>query len=219
MILAGKQPNLPDPETMQRWLRENMAIDPEKLVLTARDMLTELPESVTLSRDNLFGMIKPAISVWQDQTNNDPAKRQNFVVTSTDVDIEAGIAEYLPQGRRCKGFRVEFFADGDVSLTTDGVTGYRPAKFVSSRDRLYRNGRQDKFRDLIYLQGMQLLVKGKGETVPENTNGTLVIASPVIPSDLADINGAVMYEIATVMADLAKKQLQQQNRGLDRPTQ
>lgn len=190
-----------------------MAIDPEKLVLVCRDMLTELPESVTLSRDNIFSLIKPAISIWQDQTNNDPRKRQNFVVRSRNISIRTGIAD-IASAVDDGGFRIEFFADGDVSVTTQGITGYRPAKFVSSRDRLYRTGRQDRFRDLIYLQGLKLLVKGKGQATPDTTTGSLVIASPVLPTDLSRFNEPVMYEIATVMADLAKKQLPDRNIAL-----
>lgn len=196
-----------------------MAIDVEELILAARDMLTELPESVVFSRDNLLGLVKPAISLWQDQTNENPQKRQNFIVESAAVVVAAGVCD-LAAEIDSKGFRLEFIKENDIALTITGGITQAPdlmVKFVNSLNRLKMKGRQDRFFTLAYLSGTLITFKQAGSTAVDEIAGTLKLRSPVIPSDLSTMNKAVMYELAILVADLAKQQFRQQNRGLDKP--
>lgn len=196
-----------------------MAINTDELVLTARDLITELPESVIFSRENLFSLIKPAISLWQDQTNSDPQKRQNFIVESGLIFIASGIAD-LSSEIGLKGFRVEFIKDSDVTLSIAGVAPQVPqlnVKFVNSVNRLAIVGRQDRFFHLVHLSGSRMTIRAAGSPSIAATNGTLTLRAPVIPSDLTTLNKPVMYEIAILLADLAKQQYKEQNRGLDIP--
>jgi hypothetical protein len=194
-----------------------MAIDVEELILTARGMLTELPESVTLSRDNMFDIIRPAIQLWQEKTNMDIGKRQNFIVQSNDIDIVEGVAD-ISTAIDTYGYRLDFLHESDIYLT---YTGERNAnytvKFVASLNRLMSIGRQDKFFILAYLSGSVITFKSPDEVGFGSMDGAFQIRSVVIPNNLADMNRSVMPEIAVILADLASKQIKQQNRGLDKP--
>lgn len=196
-----------------------MAINVEELLLTVRDLLTELPESVIFSRDSLLGMVKPAIAQWQDATNEDPQRRQNFIVESDPITIAAGVADLSAQVD-AKGFRLEFVKENDIALTVTGYSSQTPnyqVKLVNSLDRLMTKGRQDKFYHLAYLSGTKLTLRTAGTTVINGMAGSLKLRAPVIPADLATMNKPMMYELAAVIADMAKKQFLQQNRGLDVP--
>lgn len=191
-----------------------MAIVVNDLIMTAREILTELPESVHFSRESLRALVKPAISLWQDRTNADRNKRQNFVVTSNDISIIAGFAD-IATAVDAYGFRLEYIADADIVLPY-GEPNYR-VKFVNSFDRLVSIGRQDKFFTLAYLSGTQITFREAGVVELGTLDGTFKIVSPVIPSNLATLNAGVMPEIAIAVADLARAQMREQNRGLNIP--
>jgi hypothetical protein len=194
-----------------------MAIDSEDLILTARSMLTELPESVMLSRDNMFDQISPAISLWQERTNADLGKRQNFIRQSGDINIVDGVAD-ISQAITDYGYRLDFLHDSDIYIP---YTGERNAnytvQFVASLNRLMSIGRQDKFFVLAYLSGETITFKFPEEVGFGSIDATFQIRSVVIPGDLSKIPASVMPDIAVILADLASKQIRQQNRGLDRP--
>lgn len=192
-----------------------MAINPEELILAARDMLTELPESVIFSRDNLQGLIKPAIAVWQEQTNNDPQKRHDFIVESNDITIILGVADISTEVD-ATGFRVDFLKEGDIEIAYAKSPNFT-VKFVNSLDRLKMKGRQDQFFMKVYLNGMEMRFKEPGLADIDTLNGTFRIRSVVIPSNLADLSRSVMPMIATVVADLAKKQFAEKHRGVELP--
>jgi hypothetical protein len=194
-----------------------MAINAEDLILTARSMLTELPESVTLSRDALFDMIRPAIYLWQEKTNQDLGKRQNFIVQSEDIPIVNGVAD-IGNIVDKYGYRLDFLHESDIYMPYTGETNANyTVKFVNSLNRLQSVGRQDKFFILAYLSGKSITFKGPDEVGFGAMETTFQIRSVVLPSDLGEIPDALMPEIAVLLADLAAKQLKQQNRGLDRP--
>lgn len=192
-----------------------MAIDENILILTAREMVTELPESVDFSRESLRMMIKPAISIWQNQTNDDPQRRQNFIVESDAITIAAGQADLSTQ-IDTKGFRVDFIKESDIVIaySGSGIINYK-VKFVNDFDRLISPGRQDKFFILAYLSGKQITFKDAGQINVDTIGGSFKIRSVVIPSDLAGLPASVMPEIALVIADLCKKRIKDQNRGLN----
>jgi hypothetical protein len=193
-----------------------MAINTEELIFEARAMLTELPESVTLSRDNLFDMIRPAIQLWQEKTNADIGKRQNFIKQSTDINIVDGFAD-ISTVVDSLGYRLDFLHESDIYVPYAGeVNANYTVKFVNSLNRLMSIGRQDKFFVLAFLSGSSITFKEPGEVGFGSMNGTFQIRSVVIPTDLTQMPASVMPEIAVILADLAAKQIKQQNRGLDR---
>lgn len=191
-----------------------MAIDLSQLVLTAREMLSELPESVHFSRENLRALVKPAISLWQSQTNADITRRQNFIVDSAAINVVDGVADIGPEVD-AKGFRLDFIRESDIVLPYQLPT--YTVKFVNSFDRLMSTGRQDKFYILAYLSRTRLTFREAGEVLIDTMNGTFILRSTVIPVDPAVMPVSVMPEIAMVIADLARARESKENRGLDIP--
>lgn len=184
-----------------------MSINVEELILAARDILTEEPESAEYSRDALLGLVKPAIVAWQDQTNQDVQKRQNFVVQSAAITITNGIAD-LSTEIDSKGFRIEFIKDSDIEVAISGVSPISPeilVKLVSTKDRLNYRGRQDKFFVVGYLSGSRITFRAPGSGAINSLNGTMTLRAPVIPSDLTAMNKPIMYELAIVIAQMAKQ--------------
>jgi hypothetical protein len=192
-----------------------MAIDLNTLVLTAREQLTELPESVQFSRENLRALIAPAISAWQEQTNDDPNKRQPFIVESGAITIVNGLADILAEVE-ARGFRLDFIKDSDIEIAYAKTPVFQ-VKFVNSLDRLQMHGRQDRFLIKVYRSGTRFYFKDAGATDITSMNGSFTLRSVVIPNDPAQLPASVMPQIATAIADLARKQLAQQNRGLNMP--
>lgn len=190
-----------------------MAIEIEKLILQARESVTELPESVTLSRESLYALIPQAILVWQERTNENPQKRQNFIRESGEISITDGTADIESEVNE-KGFRLEYIKASDIEIAT-GQNPRFQVKFVNSLDRLRMAGIQDRFFILAYLSGYKITFKDAGEE-PGTMNGAFTLRSVVLPTDLTDMNESVLPELALVLGELAKNQLAQQNRGLDR---
>lgn len=189
-----------------------MAIDLLQLILTAREMLTEEPEAVSYSRENLRALVRPAISLWQLQTNADITRRQNFIVDSAAIAIVDGVADIGPEVD-AKGFRLDFIRESDIVLPYQLPT--YTLKFVNSFDRLMSAGRQDKFYILAYLSGTRLTFREAGEVLIDTMNGDFILRSTVIPIDPSVMPVSVMPEIAMVIADLARARAPKENRGLD----
>ena len=192
-------------------------IDSLELILLARDGLTELPESVIFSRENLLGLIPQAITLWQDRTNANPEKRHNFLILSDNISIRnsaADISEALDEF----GYRVEYIAGSDVLLEGTNLPK-KKVTFVNSWDRLAHPGRQDKFSNLAYLQGKIITFRNPlatGNTDPlKSLNARFKLNSVVIPNDLNEIPNSVMSDLALILAEIAKGEFRQQNRGLD----
>lgn len=181
----------------------------------ARDLLTDLPESVTLPRDVLFSMIKPAIAIWQLQTNDDPQRRQNFIVASAPIAIAAGEADISAEVE-AKGFRLDLIKESDIELPGSGEVNFA-VKFMSSLDRFKMRGRQDRFFYKCYMSGTRLRFCEPGANWDDGYNGSLVLRSVVLPNDPGTMSKTLMPELAIVIADLARKQIREQNRGLNRP--
>ncbi len=194
-------------------------INIEELVLQAREHLTELPESVIVSEDSLAALVPSAIAVWQLKTAKDRNKRQNFVVksepltvTDGELDLSAAIETY--------GFRLDMLEEGDLEFTgsTDKKYGI---KFIASRDRLKFPGIQDKFFTLAHLSGTTIQFRDPAAVSPANPltslNGEIIIRSVVLPKELTDIPYTVLPELALELADLARRQFNSQNRGLNIP--
>ena len=190
-------------------------IDTETLILRAREHLTELPESVIFSRENLIALLPSAISAWQTETNQNKTRRQAFVIESDPVEISDGEAD-LTDEFDDKGFRLDFLLEGDISLLTDGKAAAFNIKFVPSRDRLALIGRQDKFFTLAYLSGTRIYLRS-GTGASGELNGELLIRSVVLPADLEEFPSYIEPELATALAKLARMQFSAQNRGLDMP--
>ncbi len=193
-----------------------MAIDIEQLILMAREQLSELPESVHYSRESLRALIKPAIALWQEETNANLQKRQSFIVPSAAIPVVAGVAD-LSSEIDDKGFRLDWIKESDIEI------GYSPdqqppftVKFVNSLDRLKMIGRQDRFFYLAYLSGKSLRFREPGQTATNTFNANIFIRSAVIPSDPASLDAGIMPDIATAIANLARQsQPRPENRGLD----
>lgn len=192
-----------------------MAIDTEELVLMARDMLTDLPESVSIPRDMLFTLIKPAIALWQLQTNDDPARRQNFIVESNSQTITANVCD-IATAIDTYGFRMDLIKEGDIEMTYAGEVSFK-VKFFNSLDRFKLRGRQDKYFYKCYMSGTKLRFIEPGASSSDTFAGTFVIRSACIPSDPAALNQSVMPEIAINIADLVRKQIRMNNKGAERP--
>lgn len=187
-----------------------MAISIDELVFQAREQITGLPESVEFPRDAIRAVIPAAIAVWQERTNANPEKRQNFIRESSPITILANVAD-LESEVNAKGFRLEFISAADIEIAYE--TELRlPVKFVNSLSRLRLAGRQDRFFIKAYLSGTRLtFYQPSGEEV----NGSFTLRSVVLPSDLTDMNESILPELATIVAELLKKRYYQQNRGLD----
>lgn len=187
-----------------------MAIDVDQLVLLAREQLTELPESVIFSRENLRALVPSAVALWQEQTNSNHEKRHAFLKESDDIDVEANVAD-IADAVDEYGFRLDFIRDSDVLVSYDSPIKLRTV-FVSSIDRLRMPGRQDRFFVLAYLRGTQI------EFCHPNFiewSGTFRLRSVVIPFDLWEIPAPLAPELALVVAELARREFTQQNRGLN----
>lgn len=187
----------------------------EKLIFQAREQLTELPESVMLSRESLRALVPPAIALWQERTNGNLQKRQNFIRESGDIAVVDGvcdIAEVIDQF----GFRLEFIRESDIEIEYPGTPAFQ-VKFVNSLDRLKMVGRQDKFFTLCYLSGTKMTFRYAGDAYIDSLNVSFKIRSVVFPTDLTDMNEALLPELSLVLAELAGNQLKEQNRGLNIP--
>lgn len=192
-----------------------MAIDPLQLVLTARDMVTDLPESVTLPRDAIFSMIPSAIAIWQLQTANDPEKRQNFIVESGTITMTNNVADIASE-IASKGFRMEFIHESDIEISYTGSTNFT-VKFIKTLDRFKLRGRQDKFFVKCYMSGTTLRFCKANAAWTEDWDTTFKIRSVVIPSDLTSLSPSVLPEIAIVLADELRKMMpREKNFGLNR---
>lgn len=192
-----------------------MAIDTEELILMARDMLTDLPESVSIPRDMLYTLIKPAIALWQLQTNDDPARRQNFIVAS-DAQVITDTVCNLSGAIDTFGFRMDMIKEGDIEIAYAGEVNFK-VKFFNSLDRFKIRGRQDKYFYKCYISGTTLRFIQPGASATALFSGSFVLRSVVIPSDPASLNQAVMPEIAINIADLVRKQIRMNNKGAERP--
>ena len=192
-----------------------MARNTEELVLMARDMLTDLPESVSIPRDMLYTLIKPAIALWQLQTNNDPARRQNFIVASNTQNIVANVCD-LANAIDTYGFRMEFIKEGDIEITYAGQVNFT-VKFINSLDRFKIRSRADKYFIKCYMSGTVLRFCAPDSAWSTAFAASFVLRSAVIPSDPASLNTGIMPEIAINIADLVRKQLRMNNKGVERP--
>lgn len=192
-----------------------MAIDPLQLVLTARDMVTDLPESVTLPRDAIHSIIPSAIAIWQLQTANDPEKRQNFIVESGTITMTNNVAD-LAAEIASKGFRMEFIHEGDIEISYAGTMNFT-VKFIKTLDRFKIKGRQDAFFIKCYMSGTTLRFCKANSPWTEDWDTTFKIRSVVIPSDLTLLPPSVLPELAIVLADELRKTLpREKNLGLSR---
>ena len=187
-----------------------MAITVDELVFQAREQITGLPESVEFPRDAIRAVIPAAIAVWQERTNANPEKRQNFIRESAPITIVEDVAD-LESEVNAKGFRLEFIHGSDIEIAYD-VEIPLPVKFVNTLDRFKLAGRQDAFFIKAYLSGTRLMFR---QPSGEAMNGSFTLRSAVLPTDLTQMNKAILPELATIVAELLKKRFYQQNRGLD----
>lgn len=194
-------------------------INREKLIHLVREQITELPESVLFSRDNISSLIQPGIALWQEQTNNNKQKRHNFIQQES-VPIANGAAD-LSSAIDNKGFRLEYIREGDLEITTRDATPNLTVKFVASLNRLKLPGRADKFFVLAYLSGTSIRFRdpdaASGEDPLLTMSGDAVLRSVVLPNYLDGVPESIAPELALVIADLARKQFLEQNRGLNLP--
>jgi hypothetical protein len=191
-----------------------MAINEQELILTAREMLTELPEAVHFSRENLRALIQPAIWLWQEKINDDPRKREQFIVESDAITISQGQADISTEVD-AKGFRLDFIRDSDIVIAY-GLPNYT-VKFVNSLNRLSSIGRQDKFYVLAYMSGSHITFKDAGSVDIDDINGSFTLRSIALPTSLDALPSSAKAELSIILADLAKTEIGQQNRGLDVP--
>lgn len=189
-----------------------MAIDVNTLIFRAREQITGLPESVEFPRDAIYAVIPSAIAVWQERTNANHEKRQNFIRQSDPIAINDNVAD-IEEQVNLKGFRLEFINASDVEISYDAVVQL-PLKFVNSLDRFNLVGRQDAFFIKAYQSGMKIRFRQpSGDPIEQD----LVIRSVVMPSNLEDMNEAILPELALIVAEIMKKRYYTQNRGLDIP--
>ena len=195
-------------------------INPLELITIARDALTELPESVIFSRENLLGLIPSAISIWQERTAKNPAKRHNFIQESGAIQIRNGVAN-ISEAIDEYGYKLEYIEGSDVviDLAYSPDLPNKRVVFVNSIDRLHAPGRADKFYILGYLLGTTITfhnpIAAVGEDATTTLNSRFKLRSVVMPNDLADIPESVAPEIGLIIAEIAKGQFRQQNKGLD----
>jgi hypothetical protein len=194
-----------------------MAITLDELVSASRELVTELPESVIFSYENIAALIPSAIALWQQKTNNDVSKRQAFIQESENISLTSvtgfgAEANILPQVD-AKGFKLEFIKDSDIEIAY--ATGGEPnftVKFVPSLDRLKIFGRGDKFFIKAYLSGTNIKFR-KSDGLA--FTGTMKIKSVVLPSDLTTLPASVKGDLALIVAELAKLEIREKNLGLN----
>lgn len=192
-------------------------INPEELVLMARDGLTELPESVIFSRENLRGLIPQAIALWQERTNSNPEKRHPFLVLSDNIKIQSGVAD-ISEAVEDFGYKLEYISDSDIIITGENLPR-KKVNFVYSWDRLVSPGIQDKFFILGYLEGMTITFRNP-VVIPDQDplktlNAQFKLNSVVLPNSLEDTPKSVIADLALALAEIAKGQYRQQNKGID----
>ena len=194
-----------------------MPIDIKQLVLMAREQLSELSSAVHFSEENLYALIRPAIAMWQEETNNDPQKRQSFIVESGKISPVAGVYD-LSDAIDTYGFRLDWLKESDIEIAYDPAQAPEfTVKFVNSLDRLKMVGRQDKFFHLAYLSGTNLRMRKAGSTTADAMMDDIVIRSAAIPSDPSELNAGIMPELSTAIANLARREIMAENRGLNVP--
>lgn len=192
-----------------------MPIDPDLLILRTRDLLTDLPEAVTLPRDQLFSMIGPAIAVWQAEIERDPEKRQLFTVTTDNIVVVNNVAD-IADAVNDHNLRLDKIKDADIEVVSGATTRFE-VKMVNSHDRLRVRSAADRFFAKAYLSGTRLTIVPPGASLTGAWGGEIRITGLSMPQDLEALPQSAEPDLAIIIADIARKTIRQQNRGLDRP--
>lgn len=179
-------------------------------------MVTELPESVTLSRENILACIPAAIALWQDRTANDPHKRIQWVVESDLISVTANVATIAAQ-MEAKNFRYEWLHESDIIVAYAAKGPSLTVKFVNSYDRLQMSGPQDSYFLLAYISTSGTITFKKPGTSSWTASNIFKIRSVSIPSELNSLPASVLPELMLVLAEILKAQFRDQNRGVALP--
>ena len=192
-------------------------IELDEIVFAAREQLTELPESVTLSRQSLRAMVPASIALWQNEINANPARRHNFLQRSPNIRIASGVAD-ISQVVETMGYRLDFIHESDIEIAYSKQPVLH-VRFVNSKNRLYLGSRQDRFYVLAYLTGTKITFRDPDAAANVDAtatmNGQFTMRSVVLPTDLSKMPRSVLPDLAVALADLARQQLREQNRGVN----
>lgn len=193
-----------------------MAIEQQSL-LAVREMITELPESVTLSRENIMACVPAAIALWQDRTANDPHKRVQWFVESGNVSVAANVAD-ISSIMETNGFRYEWLHESDILVSYAAKGPSLAVKFVNSYDRLKMTGPQDDYFLLAYVSTSGTITFKKPGTSSWTASNVFKIRSVAVPGTLGAMPASILPELMLVLAEILKAQFRDQNRGVALPT-
>lgn len=181
-----------------------MAVDPQKLVRSARSLLTSEDTALKLPLTDFFAAIPVAIDEWHSRNRMmalKTGKSRKITATTANITISSGVAN-CKTAIEAVGILPDKVREAEIFISYAGNPNLA-VRFVNSRDRVNLNGVQDKFFINAHFDNEKIFFQNVGG-VPLNAVDFTITADSN-PTTLANMPEDLFGEIAQILAELMKK--------------